>query len=261
MLYSSSQTIRQILRLRPMALETFEVEFGALYWDRMETPLGSLCREAGVDITAIMTRISELPIPADDTDWAAKPIHWLVDHLTLDHARFRDQEMPAIEAMMNEEKLPAYPDGYVIKLLLQEFRHFHADFLKHMAEEEEFLFPKILRNDACFRYRGLGPEIHRGSVNLYLKLETHKPEEEFKRMIVSIHEKLRNQHLNRPATDITRQVEAAMEAFSVRLLAHADLETTVLFPRAGRLEQELFESAAPGLSRYPDDQGRKKSGN
>jgi iron-sulfur cluster repair protein YtfE (RIC family) len=237
-----------------MALEVFESEFGALYWNRMETPLGNLCREAGADVTSIMTRISELSVPADDTDWQAKPIHWLVDHLTLDHARFRDHELPAIDAMMNEEKLPAYPDGYVVKLLLQEFRHFHADFLKHMAEEEEFLFPKVLRNEACFRHRELGPEIHRGSVNLYLKLETHKPEDEFKRMIVSIREKLRNQHLDRPATDIAKQVETAMDVFAERLMAHADLETEVLFPRAGRLEQELYESAAPGLSRYPRDQ-------
>jgi regulator of cell morphogenesis and NO signaling len=254
MIYSSSQTIRQFLRQRPMALELFETEFGALFWNSMETPLGNLCREAGVDVAPLMARISELAIPPEDTDWAAKPIHWLVDHLTLEHDRFREQDMPAIGEMMNEEKLPAYPDGYVVKLLLQEFRHFEADFRKHMAEEEEFLFPKILRNEACYRHRELGPEIHRGSVNLYLKLETHKPEDEFKRMIVSIREKLRNQHLDRPASEIATRVQAAMDAFSERLLIHADLETQVLFPRAGRLEQELYESAAPGLSRYPGDQ-------
>lgn len=254
MIYSSSQTIRQILRRRPMALEVFEGEFGATFWNRMETPLEDLCREKGRDVSGILATVSELPVAADNTDWAAKPIHWLVDHLTLEHDRFRGEDMPAIKAMMGEEKLPAYPDGYVIKLLLQEFRHFEADFLKHMAEEEEFLFPKILRNEACYRHHELGPEIHRGSVNLYLKYETHKPEDEFKRMIISIREKLRNQHLERPATELAQKVQAAMDAFADRLLAHADLETRALFPRAGRLEQQLYESAAPGLSRYPGDQ-------
>lgn len=254
MIYSSSQTIRQILRQRPMVLELFEAEFGALFWDRMETPLGNLCREAGVEVAPLMARISELPIPPDETDWAGKPIHWLVDHLSLEHDRFREQDMPAIRDMLGQENLPAYPDGYVVKLLLQEFRHFEVDFRKHMAEEEEFLFPKILRNEACYRHRELGPEIHRGSVNLYLKLETHKPEDEFKRMIVSIREKLRNQHLGRPASELAVKVQAALDAFSERLLVHADLETQVLFPRAGRLEQELYEGAAPGLSRFPGDQ-------
>ena len=254
MIYSSSQTIRQILRHRPMALELFEAEFGALFWERMETPLGSLCREVDADVSHLMARISELPIPPEDTDWSAQPIHWLVDHLTLEHDRFRDVDMPAIKELMTEERLPAYPDGYVVKLLLQEFRHFEADFRKHMAEEEEFLFPKILRNEACYRHRELGPEIHRGSVNLYLKLETHKPEDEFKRMIISIREKLRNQHLERPASEIATKVQLAMDGFAERLLVHSDLETQLLFPRAGRLEQELYESAAPGLSRYPGDQ-------
>ena len=49
---------------------------------------------------------------------------------------------------------------------------------------------------------------------------------------------------------ILERVEALLE----RLLAHADLETHQLFPRAGRLEQELYENTAPGLSRFPGDQ-------
>jgi len=162
--------------------------------------------------------------------------------------------MPAILALMQEEGLPAYPDGYVVKLLVQEFRHFQADFIKHMAEEEEFLFPKIMRNEACFRYRELGPEVFRGSVNLYLKLETHQPEEEFKRMILSIREKLRNQLMQRPTAEVAERAQAAMDAFAGRLLVHADLETNVLFPRAGRLEQELYENSVPGVFRYPGDQ-------
>lgn len=254
MIYSSSQTIRQILRQRPMAVEVFESEFGALFWARMDAALAEVCGETDADVSAVMARISELAIPPVDTDWAAKPIHWLVDHLTVEHAEFRERDLPAIESLLNEEKLPAYPDGYIVKLLLQEFRHFQADFLRHMAEEEEFLFPKILRNEACFRHPELGPEIHRGSVNLYLKFETHKPEDEFKRMIVSIREKLRLQHLDRPASGIASRAEAGLEAFSARLMAHADLETEILFPRAGRLEQELYEGTAPGLSRYPGDQ-------
>jgi iron-sulfur cluster repair protein YtfE (RIC family) len=253
MTQSSSQTVRQILRQRPMAVEEFENLSGPLFWDRMETPLGEFCRDIGADDLALLSRIAQLPVPPADTDWNAKPIHWLVDHLTLDHADFRGRDMPAIEALLVEERLPAYPDGYVVKLLLQEFRHFEADFLKHMGEEEEFLFPKILRNEACFRHRELGPEIHRGSVNLYLRLETHKPEEEFKRMIVSIREKLRHQHLQRPTEEIARRTQEALDGFAARLLTHADLESTVLFPRAGRLEQELYAGAAPGLSRYPGD--------
>jgi iron-sulfur cluster repair protein YtfE (RIC family) len=179
----------------------------------------------------------------------------LVDHLALDHAEFRGKDLPGIEFLLVAERLPAYPDGYVVKLLLQEFLHFEADFEKHMAEEEEFLFPKILRNEACLRHPKLGPEVHRGSVNLYLRFATHKPDEEFKRMIVSIQDKLRNQHVHRPAAELAHQAQAALDAFAKRLLAHADLETNSLFPRAGRQEQQLYAGSAPGVSLYPDDAG------
>ncbi|HKP95762.1 MAG TPA: hemerythrin domain-containing protein [Fibrobacteria bacterium] len=254
MILSSSQTIKQILRQRPLAAEALEQEFGALFWDRMETPLSNLCTSAGVDSHSLLEKIIALPVSPADTRWDKKPIYWLVDHLALDHVAFRDIDMPSIVALIEEERMPAYPDGYVVKLLLQEFRHFQADFTRHMAEEEEFLFPKIMRNEACFRYPELGPQVFRGSVNLYLKLETHRPEEEFKHMIISIREKLRNQHMHRPAAELAQRAQAAMDGFAGRLLAHAELETDLLFPRAGRLEQELYENSAPGISRYPEDQ-------
>ncbi|MEO6098618.1 MAG: hypothetical protein ABIW76_24275 [Fibrobacteria bacterium] len=249
MIITSSQSIRQILKAKPLAAQVLEEDFGFAFWDRQEASLDHLCKSMGVNVTACQERISQLPSPSADTDWDAKPVCWLVDYLVRNHAGFREVEMPAIQNLLVEERLPAYPDGYIVKLLLQEYRHFQADFLKHMAEEEDFLFPKILRDEACLLHPELGPEVHRGSVNLYLKLETHKPEAEFKRLIVSIREKLRNQHLHRPAAEIAQRAQSALDGFAESLLAHADLETNVLFPRAGRLEQELRQSRFPGLSR------------
>jgi hypothetical protein len=161
-----------------LAVETLEHEFGSLIWDRMETPLHELCSSKRLDTHSILEKIIALPVPTADAHWDNMPIYWLVDRLTLDHVAFRDTDMPPIFALMEEERRPVYPDGYGVKLLIQEFRHFQADFTQHRAEEEEFLFPKIMRNEACFRFPDLGPEVFRGSVNLFLKLETHKPEAE-----------------------------------------------------------------------------------
>ncbi|MDQ3001680.1 MAG: hypothetical protein M3Y08_10520 [Fibrobacterota bacterium] len=74
--------------------------------------------------------------------------------------------------------------------------------------------------------------------------EKHKPEKEFKRLITSIREKLRNQMLKGPVAELTVKVTGALESFDAKLVDHADLETNVLFPSAGRLEQELYHSAA-----------------
>ena len=249
-----SSTLRLILRIRPLAIAILERESAYKCWDHLDESLSGFCSHFDLDADSVLNRIANLPQAEAGTDWAAKPLYYLIDHLTQNHADFREREMPAIAEMLEAARLPAYPDGYVVKLLVQEFQHFRGEFLKHMDEEETFLFPKIMRNEACYRYRELGPEVYKGSVNLYLKLEIHKPEVEFKHMITSIREKLRNHLLHRPAAALAERTLAALESFEKRLLAHADLETDVLFPRAGRLEQELYESSVPGLSRFPGDQ-------
>lgn len=254
MIPSSSQTIRRILRQRPLAVEILEKGFGSSVWDKMEERLDALCSFAGMDSHSLLEQIVALPVPPIDTRWERKPIYWLVDRLSLDHVSFREADMPSILALLGRKRAPAFPDGYVVKLLFQEFLHFETEFTKHMDEEEEFLFPKIMRNEACFRFPELEPEVFRGSVNLYLKFERHKPDEEFKHMIVSIREKLRNQSMHRPTLELAQRAQAAMDGFAERLIAHASLESDVLFPWAGRMEEELYENSAPGISRYPSDQ-------
>lgn len=253
MIITPDTTLRGILRLRPRSVAIFERESAFRFWNHLDESLGAFCRLLALDQDSLAHRLESLPAVPPDTDWAAKPVYHLIDYLTRNHEDFRDMDMKGIEALLSRERLPGYPDGYVEKLMLQEFRHFEQGFLKHMEEEEVFLFPKIIRNEACFRHPALDPEAYKGSVNLYLKLESHKPEDVFKRMLASIREKLRNQLMHQPAVDLVRETLVALESFEGRLLAHADLEADVLFPRAGRLEQELYEGSVPGLSRYPGD--------
>lgn len=250
---TSATTIRRILRFRPLSIAILERHAGFRCWQRLEETLSAFCSEFGVDSDNLLAGLSNLPPVPPETDWDARPIHELIDHLTGNHADFREKDMPAIASKLESVNLPAYPDGYVVKLILQEFRHFQQEFLAHMEEEEIFLYPKMMRNEACYRFPELEPEAYKGSVNLYLKLGNHRPEDEFRRMIVSVREKLRNQMMHRPAAELTGDTLRALESFESRLLAHADLETSNLFPRAGRLEQILYENSAPGLSLFPGD--------
>ncbi len=254
MILSSSQSIRQILRQRPMAAGLLEQEFEFHIWNRMEEPLSDLCRENGTDTHTMMQGILALTPPPAETGWDKHRTYWLIDLLTREHAAFRDTDMPAIQALLEEERRLPHPDGFVAHQLAEEFAHFRADFEKHMTDEEEFLFPKILRNEACFQYPELEPEPFRGSVNLYLKLDRHKPDEAFGRTLDSLRAKLRNRHLHRDTAELAQRVLAALDGFAHRLNAHAALESGILFPRAGRLEQELYEGSAPGMSRFPGDQ-------
>ena len=248
-----NSTLREILRVRPLAIRVLEEDSGHKCWLHLDLPLAAFCDKLGLDSGSLLIRLANLPAVLPDTAWVSKPLYHLIDHLTSGHREFRERDLPSIAALFDTNPLPAYPQGYVVKLLMQEFDYFREEFLRHMDEEETFLFPKIMRNEACFRHPEMGPEIHKGSVNLYLTLENHKPENEFKRMITSVREKLRNQMPDESVAALAAKLQSALESFESRLIEHADLETSVLFPLAGRLEQELYESAAPGISRYPGE--------
>jgi glucan phosphorylase len=83
------------------------------------------------------------------------------------------------------------------------------------------------------------PEVFRGSVNLFFKLETHSPEEEIKRLIVSIREKLRNQLMHEPTAVLARRIQTALDGFADRLFRHA-LE--------GHIEGVTGWSIGPGMN-------------
>jgi iron-sulfur cluster repair protein YtfE (RIC family) len=239
--FDLSTPIGRIIRLRPAALTILEPESQYGCWSRLDDSLARFCAAYRKDPSDLLARLLGMPPVPADTDWAAVPLYRLIDHLTQNHREFREKDMPSIDALLETQRLPAYPDGYVVKLLLQEFRHFRKEFLKHMDEEEAFLFPIILRDEARSRHPGLEVGDFQASANLYLRMETHTPEAEFKRMITSIQEKLRHQLMHRPAAELAAKVQEALDGFAVKLKAHADLEEDVLSPRAVRLKRGAGE--------------------
>ena len=251
---SKATPLRLILRVRPLAVQVLEEAAGHHCWACLDQNLQDFCRDRGLEASGLEEAISALaPVPAD-SDWKAKPIYYLIDYLTANHRRFREKDLPALGRLLDVHGVPTFPDRYAFELMSQEFLAFEQELLKHMQEEEEFLFPKIMRNEACFRYREMTPEPYRGSVNLFLTLQPHKQEEEIKHMFMGIREKLRNLRVQEGTRALLDKANAALEAFQVALVTHADLETQVLFPVAGRLEQELYENSAPGMFRFPGDQ-------
>lgn len=248
----SATPIGKIIRMRPMAVKTLEAFAGHRIWENFNVPLGDFCEEEGLAVEGVLESLHRAPPAEASSDGRTIPAYHLIDRLTEDHRVFRDRDLPRLAALLDAEKVAIHPEADSLKPLQATFVDFDRRFRKHMEEEEEFLFPKIMRNEACFRYRELSPEVYKGSVNLYLSTQTHLAEEEFRRAFDDIRRQARELPVGHGFRAHLAETVAALEDFGSRLESHADLEEKELLPRAGRLEQELYAAEAPGVSVYPD---------
>jgi iron-sulfur cluster repair protein YtfE (RIC family) len=181
--------IREILALRPRAVEVFESAMGMDFWHVLDLPLVEAARDLAVDPESLLRRLSALPGTAPGVDFERSPLYVLID------------------------------------------------FLLHMHEEEDFLFPKALRTEASVAHPDLSSEAFRGSVGAYSNVMLHTPEHQLKELAGSLVRKA-GAAKSDPSSALDR-FRKLLEDFADRLVRHADLETGNLMPRALAMEKIL----------------------
>ncbi len=240
MLFSGSTSLAKVLQIRPAVLELLEATRKP-FWDQLHLSVEAFCQEAGVGPVEFLKHASTLAVPSAAADFAQEPLYRVLDYLTADHREFLEKDLPEIKHLLDVHSIPNYPDGYVLKLVQQAFQPFAEKFRDHMLEEEQHVFPHILRLESSERLKGTDPMLHRGSVRAFAAMQNHTSEAELKHMITDITEKVRNHRLKEPTAAVTEEVHTRLSAFEQRLMAHAALESDILFPRAAALEQRLFD--------------------
>lgn len=242
--------LRSILAIRPRAVEVLGIVAGGALWTRLDATLQDFARDHALDPDALLRGLAGLPGTEAGTDFRRAPLHVLVDFLAADHRDFRDRDLPGLERALAEADPADFPDAAVLQDLRASLHSFKIDLLLHLNEEEEFLFPKVLRTEASADHPDLSPESFRGSVAAYPAVMLHMPENQVKDLLASL---LRKAGAGGgslpPAADRFR---ARLEEFAARLTRHADLETEVLLPRTLVLEKALHRRALDD-SRAMDD--------
>ena len=180
-----SLTVREAIRSRPLAVGVLEEISGGSFWNRLDTPMGEFCRNAKVNLNELHARISSLPVNLERQDWKGLPLYFLVDHLTANHREFRRRDLPNIHRMLEALRLEIPSAQATLSELISELTSFRQEFSWHMEEEEEFLYPKILRTEASMRHPDLYPEIFKGSVTMFTKVQIHAPEDSFHALVAS----------------------------------------------------------------------------
>jgi iron-sulfur cluster repair protein YtfE (RIC family) len=142
-LIAPSASLRAIIRLRPLALETF-YRRKLDPWPQLDESLGSACARAGLPALRIEEEIGMLPVPPRDSPWLNLPAAYLIDFLTDEHRMFLSADLSAIRHILEKrqhenKELPA--EEFPIR---KAFAVFAAKFAEHVSDEEARIFPAIL---------------------------------------------------------------------------------------------------------------------
>lgn len=234
---SPTMTVREILRLRPRAIEALDIAVGPEFWNYQDRPFSELCREKSLHSRTLLHSIATLPGPIEEGKWSRAPIYDVVDHLVAEHGRFRDRDIPGIEKQLAECDPTDFPSEFPLEEFRLRFHSFKIDFLLHMNEEEEYLFPKALRTEACLRHPGMAPEPCCVSVDAYSGSILRDPEMELKQMLKSLSRMAAPE--TGPSTPALDRIHNRVVDLDDRVSRHADLEVQVLLPKVLEMERTL----------------------
>lgn len=237
-------TLREMIRSRPLGVGILEELTGGAFWGHLDANVAAYCRENKLDLKDLHHHFAGLPANLERQDWREIPIYFLVDHLTANHRDFRRHDLPDIHRLLESlrQELPQGQDE--MDGLISEFKAFRRDFNWHMEEEEEFIFPKILRTEASLRHPDMYPEVFKGSIKMFLQVQLHDPEETYHELVSSLAVRLRGIISDVSQLPLVKDALAALQAYEARLRAHTYIEAEILFPRAVAMEDSLLRRNA-----------------
>ncbi|HKP98133.1 MAG TPA: hypothetical protein VJ385_20555 [Fibrobacteria bacterium] len=246
----SQQTpVRSLLKMRPMAIALLDKR-KLRYWDALDRPLGDLFhRDAGRPsggMDEFLDEVSHARVPASDTDWSAMPLYVLVDFLTHEHRSLLVQEVADITHLLDIHTLADSREAEDLRILHADFKAWVRDFQAHIEQEESYLFPKVLRYEACLRDRNVHPEFHRGSIQTYMANQEAKEGRQFYANAGLIAQRMRAHGLTHPESTAARELAELTERLRDKLNAHYDLESRALYTAARDLECNLYNKSIDG---------------
>ncbi len=246
----SQQTpLRSLLKLRPMAIALLDKR-KLRYWDSLDKPLGDLFRrEAGREggsMEDFLDEVSYTRVPAQDSDWSAMPLYTLIDYLTHDHRNLLLQEIADISHLFDVHTLADDEEARLLRPFQREFQAWVRDFQAHVEQEESYLFPKVLRYEACLRDRNVHPEFHRGSIQTYMANREAQVGRQFYKACESFARRLEAHAAAHPDSPAAEELSDTAARLNAKLAAHYDLESKTLYVAARELERSLYNMSIDG---------------
>jgi regulator of cell morphogenesis and NO signaling len=239
-MYSSTQSIREIVNTHPSATKIFQ-RFDIDLCSQADNSLERACAELQLSADQVLEKLSDAENEesgATAPDPANLPLSRLIQHIVRVHHRNVRQELPRLTEMAGKvaaKRGDRAPELEQIEELLEKL---HAEMLDHIQKEEQVLFPFIAQMDqdsivtyppahACFRSV---------SFPIFMMEQEHESANH-------IMDELRNltRGFQPPEWACVAHIAlfGGIREFESDLKQHVHLENDVLFPRAIQMEGEL----------------------
>lgn len=242
-LVSPEMAVHSLLRVRPMAvglLDKRQVRF----WDLLDRPVRDVVpRDLLEDF---IDEVSYVKVPAADTDWLAMPMYWLADFLTSGHRDFLLQDVSDIGHLLDIHTIADSEESDGLRDIHKAFQEFTRELQAHVDEEESYLFPKILRYEACLRDSRVHPEFHRGSIQSYMAIRLDQEEKRLYRACDILTAKIRAHAAAHVESFTAGELLNLLGRMREKLNDHGDLEARILFPTAREMEKNLYNLSIGG---------------
>jgi iron-sulfur cluster repair protein YtfE (RIC family) len=233
-----STRIGDAIKYRPQSLDT--LYRGSLNpWQEQDMTLDEFCRREGFSLPDLLAELTNLPVPDAKSDWDSLPIYYLIDFLTEEHRLFINADIQAIRTRMDMPLEDREKDPDIFARLTDSLREVTDRLRVHQQEEEDVIFPVILRNEWHLLNPGGEDFIEWVSGHSRAAWKLERREDEFGR---SVRSWLDGTLASRDRYQRLENLEPAISLITtlgLRLEAHDRLEQEVLRPRAERMEREL----------------------
>jgi regulator of cell morphogenesis and NO signaling len=241
-MYSSTESIREIVRTYPSSIKVFE-RFDIDLCSQADSSLERACAELQLSVDQVLETLAKAQGAEPGViapDLADLPLARLIQHIVRVHHQKVRQELPQLVEMARKvaaRRGDRAPELGQVVALIEEL---HSDLLRHIPKEEQVLFPFIAQMDqdlvvnyhaghACFRSV---------SFPIFMMEQEHES-------CGHVMEKLRETTSGFKPPEWACIAHSALFAgirdFESDLKQHVHLENDVLFPRAIQMETRLNE--------------------
>lgn len=221
-----SQTpVREIVLAFPQAAAVFE-SLGIDYCCGGKHTLDEACRQAGVAVSTIRTKLQQSASPTEvgDGQWATADLSKLAEHIVQKHHSFVRRESSRLTDLLQKVQAVHGTSHPELNQIEKRFGELASELAQHMLKEERVLFPLIAELESGGQVASCGVEFP-----IRRMISEHDGAGELLAAIRSLSARFQ------PPADAClsfRALYQGLEEFERDLHRHIHLENNILFPRA-----------------------------